>query len=238
MNWRSIIVCGVCLFCQLQDLQAQSTSKNDTLTIPGLNETIKREKSSNEYPAAVRDEVIKYLEPAVERLEIAEEHLAKAKGFESRVSGVADALRATQRKLAELPSAVDSSITQVADIDELQHLVDLRVQQLDNLENGLRKQISELDELAEQRRVRPEELVKELTEVEDRLQEIETERSELPTSAEPPRVIWAHRIFLQARKQRAESERRAMQADPSGCNPTTPRICCRLSRNSPPRCWR
>ncbi|WP_010586969.1 mechanosensitive ion channel domain-containing protein [Schlesneria paludicola] len=213
MNWRSILVCSISLVCSLQVLDAQTTKKSDALTIDALKETIKREKTSSEYPAAIRDEVIKYLEPAIERLEIADEHLAKAKGFESRVQVLSDALRATQKKLAESPTAADPSIAQVADLDELQHLVDLRVQQLDDLENGLRKQISELEEQAEQRRVRPEELVKEMTEVDDRLQEIEAERSELAASSDPPRVIWAHRIFLQARRQRAESERRAMQAE-------------------------
>ena len=107
----------------------------------------------------------------------------------------------------------EASVEPINDLDELARVVDLREKELDDAQNGLRKRIADLDTEAAETRTRPEELLNQLAEVEDRLREIDDEVDDLTPTTEPRALMQAHQLFLVARRQRAETERRMAQAE-------------------------
>ena len=149
----------------------------------------------------------------MERLEISQEQTEKAEKLERKLAIVAETLQSTQQQLADLPAAPDASIASVKDLDELARTVQSHEKELDDVQNGIRKHVADLDTEAALWRTRPEELVNELAEVDDRLREIEDEADGIATSGEPRELMQAHQLFLAARRQRAESERRLAQAE-------------------------
>ena len=213
MNWRTLIICGLLVGALGGSLHSEPASKVDRLTIPEIQKRIAAFKQKTELPAAVKEPVISFLERAVERLEIEQEQTRKAEEFERRLPLVADQLQKVTKELRSLPPTIDTSVADIEGVDELEHTVELLSKQIDDPHTGLRKKISELEEESELRRVRPEQLMNDLVEVEDRLREIQEELEEVPTSGEARDLMQAHQVFLIARRQRAESERRALQAE-------------------------
>jgi len=212
MSWRIALVLGIGLGLTGSQLGAQTSGKAP-LTIPVLQKRLSSAQNASDLPDNVKTKVVQYLQESIERLEIAAENTEKADKFERRLAVISDALQTAENKLADIPTAPDPSIADVSEIDELSRLVETRQKQLDDADAGLRKQIANLDDEAAQRRTRPEELMNELSEVEDRLREIEDELEGLATSGEARDLMQAHQTFLLARRQRAEAERRALQAE-------------------------
>ena len=213
MNWRTLVICGLLVGALGGALHSEPASKVDRLTISEIQKRIEAFKQKTELPAAVKEPVISFLERAVERLEIEQEQMRKAEEFERRLPLVADQLQKVTKELRSLPPTIDPSVADIEGVDELEHTVELLSKQIDDPQTGLRKKISELEEEMELRRVRPEQLMNDLVEVEDRLREIEEELEEVPASGEARDLMHAHQVFLMARRQRAESERRALQAE-------------------------
>ena len=213
MGWRAIIVCGISLGLWSGTLSAQPLLKPDTLTVSSLQKRIKFAQNNSELTPGIREKLVEYLQEAMERLEISQEQNEKALRFERRLPQIADSLRMTENRLAQSPTTADPAIATIDDISELERTVESRSKQLDDSEDGLRKRIANLETEMAQWRIRPEELVNELAEVEDRLREINDEFDGLATSGEPRELMQAHQAFLQSRRQRAESERRALQAE-------------------------
>ena len=213
MGWRIVFFLAASVGFWSQCSLAQQNAKPDGLTIAVLQKRIKTVEANQELTGALRDKILLYLREAIERLEIVQEQAEKAERFEKRLSQAASTLKATERKLAFSPTAADSSITSVNDINELERMVETRTKQLDEPEDGLRKRIEILEAEAAMWRIRPEELVNELAEVDDRLREIEDELEGLATAGEPRELMQSHQTFLFSRRQRAQSERRALQAE-------------------------
>jgi potassium efflux system protein len=213
MGWRAIFVFGFCLCVCRQELHAQTVSKQEPLTVPALQKLIKSIETNGDLAENAKTNAVEFLQEAISRLDISQEQLDKAEKFEKRLPSVADALQTARKKLAALPTAADPSIATVDDLDELNRIVETREKQLDDPDTGLRKQILDLEAEAALRRARPEELIGEITEVEDRLREINDEMESLASSGEPRELMQAHQMFLQARRQRADAERRALQAE-------------------------
>lgn len=213
MNGRIVFVCGISVGLCLQLLNAQPPAKTDALTIAVLQKRIKAVQSAAELPAPIKDKVLQYLQDAVERLDIAQQAGEKAIQFEQRTRQVNGLLQTTEGRLKELPASAEPSVVDVETIEELERLVVAREKQIEDPESGLRKQVAELDAEAARRRVRPEEIMNELSEVEERLHEIDAEIEGLATSGEPREVQQAHQWFLIARRQRGESELRALEAE-------------------------
>ncbi len=214
MSWRAIIVCLAGLSLQVGPVYAQSPSGNpDGLTVAALQRQIKSVQNNTELPAALRDKILVYLQDAVERLELAQEQIGRADQWTRRLSLVPDALTAAKQRLAVAPKTANLAIVAVENVDELERIVDTQSRQLDDSENGLRKRVAKLDDDADKWRIRPEKLVTELADVEDRLHEIDDEIDALATSGEPRELLIAHRTLLLARRQRAENERHAIQAE-------------------------
>ncbi len=213
MGWRVIVVLGIGLGLCASELRAQSSAKAEPLTVATLQKRLKSAQDNPDLAAGVKENVVLYLQKAIERLEIAQEQIDKAAQFERQLSSVSDAMRTVQKRLTGLPTAPETTLANIKDLDELERLVETREKQLDDTENGLRKQIAELDAEVAQWRVRPEELTNELSEIEARFQEINDENEGLLTSGEPRELMQAHQLFLQSRRQRAENERRALQAE-------------------------
>ena len=215
MSWRTIVILGIGLALSSQELRGQTTSKSEPLTAAAIPEQDQTGSTRQSRPARRRE---------------GERSPVSAKGHRS-VGDLAgtdrepptnsnDDCRQSPKPNAQprsdwrgCPPQPDSSIIDVQDLEELERIVDAREKQLDDSDNGLRKQIQELDTEVEQFRTRPEELTNELAEIEDRLREIDDESEGLPASGEAKEQIPAHRIFLQARRQRAENERKALQAE-------------------------
>lgn len=213
MGWRTAIVCGILFGALAIPVYSQQTSKIERLAIPEIQKRIAAFKQKTELPATIKEPVISFLERAVERLEIEQEQNTKAEEFERRLPLVAEQLQKVTKELRSLPAAVDTSVADIEGVDELEHTVELLSKQIDDPKTGLRKKISELEEESELRRVRPEQLMNDLVEVEDRLREIEEEIEGVPAAGEARDLMQAHQVFLIARRQRAESERRAIQAE-------------------------
>ncbi len=213
MNWRAIFVLGIGLGLSAQQLRAQPIPKSDLLTIPKLQARIQAVQTDNDLVAGTKEQVLQYLQAAIERIEIAQDELQRAEEFERRLSKVSAALQATESRLSELARTADPAIANVKDLDELDRMVETRERQLEDPETGLRKQIADLSDEAARWRVRPEELITELSEVEDRLSTIEDEFDGLAASGEEGELLQAHKWFLAARRQRAQSEHRAIQAE-------------------------
>ena len=213
MVWRAFFVFGIGLCFIQQELYAQSSTKQDVLTVSVLQKQIKFVQDNHELAENLKEKAVAYLQEAMTRLDISQEQIDKAEKLEQRLPLVADALQTAKRKLETLPATADPSIVAVEDLDELNRIVETRQKQLDDADTGLRKQISDLEAEAKLRRARPEELIGDLAEVEERLREISDEFEMLATSGEPRDVMQAHQLFLQARRQRAETERRELQAE-------------------------
>ena len=213
MGWRIILVWAMFVGLWSQATFAQQNSKPDGLTIAALQKRIKIVEADQELTGGLRDKVLQYLRDAIERLEIAQEQSEKAERFEKRLSQVPSTLQATERRLELSPKAADPSIALVEDVNELERMVETRTRQLDEPEDGLRKHIEIFETEAAMWRIRPEELVNELAEVDDRLRDIDDELDGLATSGEPRELLQSHQVFLLSRRQRAQSERRALQAE-------------------------
>ncbi|MEI8019367.1 MAG: hypothetical protein WCH39_14275, partial [Schlesneria sp.] len=213
MVWRFFFILAACIGFWCQPSLAQQNVKPDGLTIAVLQKRIKTVEANQELAGALRDKILLYLREAIERLEIVQEQTEKAERFEKRLSQVASTLSATEQRLASSPKAADPSIASVNDINELERMVETRAKQLDEPEDGLRKRIERLETEAAMWRIRPEELVNELAEVDDRLREIDDELEGLATTGEPRELMQSHQAFLFSRRQRAQSERRALQAE-------------------------
>ena len=213
MGWRIILVLATCFGFWCQTSPAQQNAKQDGLTIAALQKRIKIVEANQDLNNGLRDKVLQYLREAIERLEIVQEQSEKAEQFEKKLSQVAGTLQATENRLALSPTAADPSIALVNDINELERMVETRTKQLDEPKDGLRKRIEILETEAAMWRIRPEELVNELAEVDDRLREIDDELDGLATSGEPRELMQSHQAFLLSRRQRAQSERRALQAE-------------------------
>ena len=213
MGWRIVLVWTTCVGLWSHALYAQQNSKQDGLTISAVQKRIKIVEGDQELSGGIRDKILQYLREAIERLEIAQEQSEKAERFEKRLSQVASSLQTTESRLALLPTAADPAIALVEDLNELERMVETRTKQLDEPNDGLRKRIEIFETEAAMWRIRPEELVNELAEVDDRLREIEDALDGLATSGEPRELLQSHQVFLLSRRQRAESERRALQAE-------------------------
>ena len=213
MCWRLILICGIGLGFGYADLHAQSPSKTETLTIAALQKRISIVEGNSDLAPNLREKLLQYLREAVERLEIAQEQLEKAERFERSLPQIAETLRATERRLSQTATTANPAIAAVNDVNELERMVETRTKQLDDSKDGLRKRIATLETELASWRVRPEELVNELAEVEDRLIEIEDELENLPNSGEVRELMQAHQVFLLSRRQRAENERRALHAE-------------------------
>jgi potassium-dependent mechanosensitive channel len=213
MCWRIVFVWTTSIgLCALTSF-AQQDSKQDGLTIVALQKRIKIVEGNQDLAGGLRDKILQYLRDAADRLEIAREQTEKAERFEKRLSQVVVTLQATENRLASSPTAVDPAIASVSDMNELERMVETRTRQLDEPKDGLRKHIEILETEAAMWRIRPEELVNELAEVDDRLREIDDELDGLATSGEPHELLQSHQAFLLARRQRAQAERRALQAE-------------------------
>ena len=213
MGWRAIIVFGIVSYFCFPQSHAQTSAKSAALTIPELQRRIATAQGNSELAASVKEKVVPYLQAALERLEIAQENLEKAEKFERQLPLAAGGLKTEEDRLKSLPAAADPEIANVAAIEELSRMVETREKELDDAQKGLRKQIADLDSEATSWRVRPEVLINDLSETEDRLRDIEDELNSLATSGEPLEVMQAHQLFLLARRQRAESEHRALRAE-------------------------
>ncbi len=213
MGRRIILVWATCFGLWSQTSLAQQNSKPDGLTIAALQKRIKIVEADQDLTGALRDKILQYLREAIERLEIVQEQSEKADRFEKRLSQVASTLQATESRLALSPTAADPAIASVDDLNELERMVETRTRQLDEPKDGLRKRIEIFETEVAMWRIRPEELVNELAEVDDRLREIDDELDGLATSGEPRELLQSHQAFLLSRRQRAQSERRALQAE-------------------------
>ena len=210
---RYLVILMFWLSLCLQQSLAQSPSKSEALSVAALQKRIKSVQDNSELPASSKDQILSYLQRAVERLELAQDAAEKSEKFERRLPKVDEAMKVVQKRLNSVPTAVDPSIAEVPEIDEFERIVESQEKQIDDPETGLRKQIADLDQEVELHRVRPEELTKELVEIDDRLHEIDDELENVSSSGESREVLQAHQIFLLARRQRAESERRALLAE-------------------------
>lgn len=213
MGWRWTVVCGIILTICGQSLEAQRPSKTEPLTVAALQKRIKFIEGNAEFEPALRDDILEYLKEAVERLEIAQEELEKAERLERSLPQVPDSLRAVEARLAKAPTTADPAIIKVADVNELERMVETRSKQLDGSDDSLRKRIDVLEAELAKWRTRPEELVNELAEVEGRLREIDDKLETLPNSGEAREAMQAHQIFLLSRRQRAVNEQRALNAE-------------------------
>lgn len=213
MSSRTLIILGAIVGGIAAPLFSQQAAKVEQLTISDIQKRIAVYNQKKDLPAAVKDPVLSFLERGVERLEISQEQAKKADEFERKLLQVADQLQKSTKELRSLPSTADTSVIDIEGIDELEHTVELLSKQIDDPDTGLKKKVSALEEEAELRRVRPEQLMTELVEVEDRLREIEEELEEASASGEGRDLMVAHQVFLLCRRQRAESERRALQAE-------------------------
>ena len=213
MRWWLTLVCGLAFGLWCENSEAQRPSKVEPLTVSVLQKRIKSIEGNTDLESGLKDQVLEYLHDAVERLEIAREELEKAELLERSLPQASEALRATEQRLANAPTAADPAIAQVDDINELERMVETRLKQLDGSEDGLRKRIASLEAEATKWRVRPEELVNEIAEVEDRLKEIEDKIEALPGLGEPRELMQAHQMFLLSRRQRAVNELRALTAE-------------------------
>lgn len=213
MGYRAIFACAIVFGFCTQSLSAEPASGTDKLTVSELQKRIKAIDGKSDVPAAVKDKIKGFLEGAVERLEISQEQIEKAQKLERRLGTIAETLQATQKRLTALPAGPDPASAIIDDMDELARRVVLREKELDDPQNGIRKQIADLDTEASTWRTRPEELVNQLAEAEDRLREIGDEEDELANGTDSRELTQAHSLFLQARRRRAETELRMAQAE-------------------------
>lgn len=213
MGCRTIIVCAVVVALNASSFAAPPSGKSDAPSIAGLQKRIKLVQNDAQLAADVKEKVLGYLQGAVERLEIAKEQSEAAAKLEHKLAIAADTLQAAQQQLADVPPMPDESAVPTNDLDELARIVDSREKELDDAQNGLRKRVADLDMEAAETRTRPEELLNQLAEVEDRLREIDDEVDDLATANEPRELMQAHQMFLAARRQRAETERRMARAE-------------------------
>ena len=213
MGWRFVFVGGMIFGLIGGAAYAQPGTQGDLLTVEILEKRIKAVGSNEELTPSLREKILQFLNAAVDRLEIGQEQLEKAVRFERSLVQIEDTLRAVESRLAKSPTVANPAIVQVQDLRELERMVETRTKQLDDSKDGLRQRISDLEAELTSWRTRPEELVNEFAEVEDRLIAIDDEIEELAKSGEPRELLQAHHLFLQSRRQRAIHERRALNAE-------------------------
>lgn len=213
MQWRFVFVWGLMFGVLLGVASAQPGSKADLLTVEMLEKRIKSVESNGDLAPNLREKILQFLNAAVDRLEIGQEQLEKAERLERSLLQIEESLRIVESRLANSPTAANPAIVEVQDLRELERMVETRAKQINDSKDGLRQRITILEAELTSWRSRPEELVNELAEVEDRLIAIEDEIEELPNSGESRELIQAHQAFLISRRQRAESERRALHAE-------------------------
>lgn len=219
MGWRIVVVIGIGFCLGLSSVQAQPGAKPEALSIPAIEKRIKAIQENAELSPSLKESAVSYLQRSIDRLQVAQEAIENAEDFEGRLPNVADAMKALQKRLSQLPTSIDSTIANEVETEELEKLVEARQKLLDDPENGLRKKIAALDQEAELRRVRPEQLATELAEVEERVRQIDEEVEGLTkSSGESREVLQAHQIFMAARRMRAEAERRELQAESDWCH--------------------
>ena len=213
MSWRLFVVYGLTLGLLSATAYAQSAAKIEVPSIQTIEKQIRVVEANQDLAANLRENILDYLRDAIERLEIAQEHHEKAVRLERSLAQVKAMLRTTEIRLEQSPTTANPAIAQVTDLNELERMVELRAKQLDDSQDGLRKRVGALEAELALWRTRPEELVSELAEVEDRLIEINDEILALPNAGEPRELMQAHQAFLLSRRVRAEDERRALHAE-------------------------
>ncbi len=196
---------------------AQTDAPATGPSLAELQTRLKHAQAETELDPKIKQEVIETYQSAIERFELASEATTTAKAFLQRIDSVAEQLRQVKLKLAMPPEQPTISAIPIADIDELERKLEERRSLIDEPEHGLRAKVELFKKELSARKFRLEEITRNMTEVDERLNAIQ-ELIDAPSPEQlPHELTTARQMLLQIRRMRANEERSALRAEQAWC---------------------